>query len=44
MELKEKTGCHIKFINLSGGVGVPYRPEQRANDIAAIGAGVKEAV
>ena len=42
VELKEKTGCHIKFINLSGGVGVPYRPEQRKNDIAAIGAGVKE--
>ena len=30
------------FINLSGGVGIPYRPDQRANDIAAIGAGVKE--
>ena len=29
VELKEKTGCHITFINLSGGVGVPYRPEQR---------------
>ena len=42
VELKEKTGCHIGFINLSGGVGIPYRPEQRANDIAAIGAGVKE--
>lgn len=42
VELKEKTGCHIAFINLSGGVGIPYRPEQRANDIAAIGAGVKE--
>lgn len=42
VELKEKTGCHIKFINLSGGVGIPYRPEQRKNNIAAIGAGVKE--
>ena len=42
VELKEQTGCHIAFINLSGGVGIPYRPEQRANDIAAIGAGVKE--
>ncbi|MFQ9915029.1 MAG: diaminopimelate decarboxylase [Flavonifractor plautii] len=38
-ELKEETGCHITFINLSGGVGVPYRPEQPANDIAAIGEG-----
>ena len=41
VELKRETGCHITFINLSGGVGIPYRPEQRANDIAAIGAGVK---
>ena len=43
VELKEETGCHITFINLSGGVGVPYRPEQPANDIAAIGAGVRKA-
>ncbi len=38
-KLKEETGAHITFINLSGGVGVPYRPEQPANDIAVIGAG-----
>ena len=43
VRLKEKTGAHITFINLSGGVGVPYRPEQPANDIAAIGAGVRKA-
>jgi len=43
VELKEETGCHITFINLSGGVGVPYRPEQPANDIAVIGAGVRRA-
>lgn len=42
-ELKAETGCHITFINLSGGVGVPYRPEQPANDIAVIGAGVRKA-
>ena len=42
-ELKEETGCHITFINLSGGVGVPYRPEQPANDIAVIGEGVRKA-
>ncbi|MCD8007814.1 MAG: diaminopimelate decarboxylase [Clostridiales bacterium] len=40
VELKEATGADIRFINLSGGVGVPYRPEQPANDIAVIGAGV----
>ena len=43
VELKEETGCHITFINLSGGVGVPYRPEQPSNDIAVIGEGVRKA-
>ena len=42
-ELKEETGCHIAFINLSGGVGIPYRPDQPANDIAVIGEGVRKA-
>ena len=43
VELKEETGCYITFINLSGGVGVPYRPDQPANDIAVIGEGVRKA-
>lgn len=43
VELKEKTGANITFINLSGGVGVPYKPEQPANDIMAIGEGVRRA-
>ncbi len=43
VELKEKTGAHITFINLSGGVGIPYRPEQEPNDIMAIGEGVRRA-
>ena len=42
VRLHEKTGAHIKFINLSGGVGVAYRPDQRANDILAIGEGVRK--
>ncbi len=42
VDLQEKTGCHIAFINLSGGVGVPYRPDQPANDILAIGEGVRK--
>ncbi|MDD6195046.1 MAG: diaminopimelate decarboxylase [Lachnospiraceae bacterium] len=40
VELKEKTGVEISFINLSGGVGIPYTPDQSANDIAVIGEGV----
>lgn len=43
VELKEKTGAKITFINLSGGVGIPYRPEQPANDIFIIGEGVRKA-
>lgn len=40
VEIKNKTGCHIKFINLSGGVGIPYKPDGTPNDIIAIGEGV----
>lgn len=40
VELKNEVGVEIKFINLSGGVGVAYRPDQTANDIYEIGAGV----
>ena len=40
-ELKEETGCHIGYINLSGGIGVPYRPEEEAVDIARIGQEVR---
>lgn len=42
VDLKEKTGCHITFINLSGGVGIPYKPDQESNDILAIGEGVRK--
>ncbi|MBO4900378.1 MAG: diaminopimelate decarboxylase [Lachnospiraceae bacterium] len=41
VELKNETGAHISFINLSGGVGIAYSPDQTPNDIAAIGAGVE---
>lgn len=43
VELKEETGAHITFINLSGGIGIPYRPEQSVNDIKVIGEGVRKA-
>ncbi len=43
VELEEKTGADVKFINLSGGIGIPYRPEQEGNDIAVIGEGVHKA-
>jgi len=43
VELRDKTGADIKFINLSGGIGIPYRPEDEPNDIMAIGDGVRKA-
>ncbi|MCI9009390.1 MAG: diaminopimelate decarboxylase [Lachnospiraceae bacterium] len=42
VKLKEKTGVHIAFINLSGGIGIPYTPEQEPNDIRVIGEGVRK--
>ena len=41
--LKKETGADIRYVNLSGGVGIPYRPEQEPNDILAIGEGVRQA-
>ena len=41
VRLRNATGCHISFVNLSGGVGIDYRPEQPASNIAVIGEGVK---
>ncbi len=42
VEIKEETGVTLSFINLSGGVGIPYKPDQPANDIAVIGEKVRE--
>ena len=42
VEIHEKTGAEIKFINLSGGVGIPYKPDAKANDIMKIGEGVRK--
>lgn len=41
VDLHEENGAHIAFINLSGGVGIPYQPEQEPADIMAIGEGVR---
>ena len=42
VELKEKTGVEIVFINLSGGVGIPYTPDKEPNNIEIIGDGVRQ--
>lgn len=42
VEIKEKTGIQLQYINLSGGIGVPYKPEDPENDISVIGEGVRK--
>ena len=42
LEIRKETGVTLDFVNLSGGIGVNYRPEQEPNDIAAIGEGVRK--
>ena len=40
-ELKARLGIHVEFINLGGGFGIPYRPEEKPVNYTAIGAGVQ---
>ena len=40
LEIREETGVQLDFINLSGGVGIPYEPDKEPNDILVIGEGV----
>ncbi len=42
VEIKEQTGVKLSFINLSGGVGIPYTPDKEPNDILKIGEGVHQ--
>jgi diaminopimelate decarboxylase len=42
VEIKEKTGVKLDFINLSGGIGIPYTPDKEPNDILVIGEGVRK--
>ena len=43
VEIKEETGIELSFINLSGGVGIPYTPDKEPNNIFVIGEGVHKA-
>jgi len=43
VELKERLGIRLEFVNLGGGIGIPYRPEQEAVDLRVLGEGVREA-
>ena len=43
VEIQAKTGVRLEFVNLGGGVGIPYRPEQEAVDYQVLTAGIKAA-
>ena len=42
IELTNATGLRFAFVNLSGGIGIPYRPEQSPTDVPAVGEAVRE--
>ncbi len=42
VEISQKLNIRFEFVNLSGGVGIPYLPEQQRIDLAAMSRGVKE--
>ncbi len=42
LEIREELGITVEFIDLSGGIGIPYLPNERAVDIFAIGEGVRK--
>ncbi len=41
-ELKDRLGIRLEFVNLGGGIGIPYRPEQTAVDLEALGQEIRE--
>lgn len=41
-EIADKTGIHIEFANLGGGIGIPYKPEQKAVDLEYVSAGIRK--
>ncbi len=43
LSIRDKLGITVSFVDLAGGVGIPYRPEEEGVDIAAVGEGVRKA-
>ena len=40
-EVKEKCGVQIEFVDLGGGIGIPYKPEQKAVDYDEVAKGIR---
>ena len=43
LELREKVGVEFEFVNIGGGIGIPYKPEQKAMDLEYVGRGIEKA-
>ena len=43
IELSKELGISFEFVNLGGGIGIPYKPEQQPVDLARVGQGIKQA-
>ncbi len=43
VEIHQKLGIKLEFVNLGGGVGIPYRPEETAVDLEYVGEGIRKA-
>jgi diaminopimelate decarboxylase len=43
VEISAKVGIRFEFINMGGGIGIPYKPEQKSVDLDIISQGVKKA-
>jgi diaminopimelate decarboxylase len=41
-EVHEKAGVVISFANMGGGIGIPYKPEQKAVDMEYVSEGIKK--
>ena len=42
-EIHEKLGIDFEFVNIGGGIGIPYKPEQKAMDLEYVGDGIRKA-
>ena len=42
-EIHERVGIDFEFVNIGGGIGIPYRPDQKAMDLEAVGDGIRRA-
>ena len=43
VEIREKVGVDFEFVNIGGGIGIPYRPDQKAMDLEYVGRGIEKA-